>query len=49
MKIGKILTLFAFCLLATTASADIELKATYTDKQGVEVVATEDFNAEAPL
>ena len=49
MKIGKILTLFAFCLLATTASADIELKATYTDKQGVEVVATEDLNAEAPL
>ena len=49
MKIGKILTLFAFCLLATTASADIELKATYADKNGVEVVATEDFNAEAPL
>ena len=49
MKIGKLLTLFAFSLLATTVSASIELKATYTDKQGVEVVATEDFNAEAPL
>ena len=49
MKISKILTLFATCLLATTASADIELKATYTDQKGVEIVATEDFNAEAPL
>ena len=49
MKISKILTLFATCLLATTAYADIELKATYTDKKGVEVVATEDFSEEAPL
>ena len=49
MKISKILTLFATCLLATTAYADIELKATYTDQKGVEVVATEDFSAEAPL
>jgi gliding motility-associated-like protein len=49
MKISKILTLFATCLLATTAYADIELKATYTDKKGVEVVATENFSEEAPL
>ena len=49
MKIGKLLILFAFCLLATTAYADIELKATYTDKKGVEVVATENFSEEAPL
>ena len=49
MKIGKLLTLFAFCLLATTATADITLKATYNDKKGVEVVATENFDAEAPL
>ena len=49
MKISKILTLFATCLLATTVYADIELKATYTDKKGVEVVATENFSEEAPL
>jgi gliding motility-associated-like protein len=49
MKIGRLLTLFALCLLTTTATADIELKATYTDKKGVEVVATDNFNAEAPL
>lgn len=48
MKIGKLLTLFAFCLLATTASADIVLKATYIEK-GVEVEKTEDFTANAPL
>ena len=34
MKIGKLLTLFAFCLLASKAAADITLKATYTDKKG---------------
>jgi len=49
MKIGRLLTLFAFCLLAHTAAADIELKATYTDKNGVEVVETDNFSAEAPL
>ena len=49
MKIGRLLTLFASCLLTTTALADIELKATYTDKNGVEVVQTENFIAEAPL
>ena len=49
MKIGQLLTLFAFCLMATTASADITLKATYTDKTGVEVEATDNFDAEAPL
>lgn len=48
MKIGKLLTLFAFCQLATTASADIVLKATYIEK-GVEVEKTEDFTANAPL
>ena len=48
MKTGKLLTLFAFCLLATTASADIVLKATYIEK-GVEVEKTEDFTANAPL
>ena len=48
MKIGRLLTLFAFCLLATTASADIVLKATYIEK-GVEVEKTEDFTANAPL
>ena len=31
-----------------TAYADIELKATYTDKKGVEVVETDNFTAEAP-
>ena len=49
MKIGKLLTLFAFCLLASKAAADITLKATYTDKKGVEVVETDNFDAEAPL
>ena len=49
MKIGRLLTLFAFCLLTITAYADIELKATYTDKKGVEVVETDNFTAEAPL
>ena len=49
MKIGRLLTLFAFCLLTTMAYADIELKATYTDKKGVEVVETDNFTAEAPL
>lgn len=48
MKTGKLLTLFAFCQLATTASADIVLKATYIEK-GVEVEKTEDFTANAPL
>ena len=48
MKIGKLLTLFAFCQLATTASADIVLKATYIEK-GVEVEKAEDFTANAPL
>lgn len=48
MKTGKLLTLFAFCQLATTASADIILKATYIEK-GVEVEKTEDFTANAPL
>ena len=48
MKTGKLLTLFAFCQLATTASADIVLKATYIEK-GVEVAKTEDFTANAPL
>ena len=48
MKIGKLLTLFAFCQLATTASADIVLKATYIEK-GVEVEKMEDFTANAPL
>ena len=48
MKIGQLLTLFAFCQLATTASADIVLKATYIEK-GVEVEKTEDFTANAPL
>jgi gliding motility-associated-like protein len=48
MKTGKLLTLFAFYQLATTASADIVLKATYIEK-GVEVEKTEDFTANAPL
>lgn len=48
MKTGKLLTLFAFCQLATTASADIVLKATYIEKS-VEVEKTEDFTANAPL
>ena len=48
MKTGKLLTLFAFCQLATAASADIVLKATYIEK-GVEVEKTEDFTANAPL
>ena len=48
MKTSKLLTLFAFCQLATTASADIVLKATYIEK-GVEVEKTEDFTANAPL
>ena len=48
MKTGKLLTLFAFCQLATTASADIVLKATYIEK-GVEVEKMEDFTANAPL
>ena len=48
MKTGKLLTLFAFCQLSTTASADIVLKATYIEK-GVEVEKTEDFTANAPL
>jgi len=45
----KISSLLAFCLLPICAFADIELKATYTDKEGVEVTATSDFTAEAPL
>lgn len=49
MKIGKLLTLFACCLLTLQASADVTLKATYTDKKGVEVVQTANFDAEAPL
>ena len=49
MKIGRLLTLFACFLLATTAAADITLKATYTDKKGAEVVETDNFDAEAPL
>ena len=48
MKLGQLLTLFAFCQLATTASADIVPKATYIEK-GVEVEKTEDFTANAPL
>ena len=49
MKIRKLLAILAFCLFATGAYADIELKVAYIDKNGVEVIATEDFQAEAPL
>ena len=49
MKIRKILTLFALWLLASTANATIELKVTYIDKDGHEVVEDENFTAEVPL
>ncbi len=49
MILKKILTLLAFCSLSIGSFADIELKATYTDKNGVEIIETSDFTAEAPL
>jgi len=49
MILKKIVTLLALCSLPLGSFADIELKATYTDKNGVEIIETSDFTAEAPL
>jgi len=49
MNLRKITSLFTLLLLSIGAFADIELKATYTDSEGTEVIATSDFTAEAPL
>ncbi len=49
MILKKIITLLALSILPLGSFADIELKATYTDKNGVEIVETSDFTAEAPL
>ncbi len=49
MNLKKIALLLALCILPIGAFADIELKAKYYDKEGVEITATSDFTAEAPL
>ncbi|MBQ9204270.1 MAG: gliding motility-associated C-terminal domain-containing protein [Prevotella sp.] len=49
MKIKSIAALWAIAMLPVNAYADIDLKATYTDKDGSEVVTSADFTAEAPL
>ena len=49
MKIRNIIPLLLVILMPATAYADLDLKAYYTDKSGVEITATENFTAEAPL
>ena len=49
MEIRKYIALLVFCLFTASAYADIELRVTYTDKNGSEITATESFSAEAPL
>jgi len=49
MNLKKISTLLILLMLSIGAFADIELKATYIDKDGNEITATSDFTAEAPL
>ena len=49
MKKEKIFALIAACMLSLSASADIDLKAVYTDKTGHETTTSADFTAEAPL
>lgn len=49
MKIGKILMLLVALVMTTGAWADIDLKAVYKDSKGVEITASEDFTASAPL
>ena len=49
MKIKKIITFIVALLWTTGSFATLNLKAIYQDKNGVEIIATEDFTAEAPL
>ena len=48
MKTKKIFALFIVVMFTLSAYADIDLKATYYDKNG-EVTTSEDFSGEAPL
>ncbi len=49
MKKRIIFTLAALMMMAVQAVATIDIQATYTDKNGTEIVQTETFSAEAPL
>jgi len=50
MILRRISTIFAFLLFVMQAHAEFGIKATYTDKKGVEIVTTSDISdAEAPL
>ena len=49
MKIRALLTICAVWLLCMEAAADFTVKATYTDKDGTEVIQDGDFEAELPL
>ncbi len=49
MILKKLSALLILLQLSIGAFADIELKATYYDKDNIEIIATEDFTAEAPL
>ena len=48
-RLNRLFILSVFTLLTVGARADIDPKATYTDKEGMEVSDWESFTAEAPL
>lgn len=49
MNLRIFFTLFTILTMSVAAYADIDLKATYTDKKGNSVTTSENFTAEAPL
>jgi len=49
MKTSRFLAFLVASWMTIAVHADINLKAIYTDKNGSEVTATDDFTAEAPL